>query len=98
MLDNIKGILTDIDGTLYFKGTPIPDAIEALSKLREIGLKFLFFTNTDSKSPKTVLKILQGYGFTINEDEIFTPIIAIKEFLSKNPNKKTYLVSTEEVA
>lgn len=97
-LKNIKGILTDIDGTLYFKGTLIPEAIDTVSKLRKAGLKLLFLTNTDSKSPKTVLNILQDYGFVINEDEIFTPIIALKEFLSKHLNKKSYLVSTEEVA
>lgn len=98
MLNHIKGILTDIDGTLYFKGSPISGTIKSLSKLRELGLKFLFFTNTDSKSPKTVLRILQDYGFTIYEDEIFTPIIALKDFLSKFPNKKLYLISTKEVA
>jgi HAD superfamily hydrolase (TIGR01458 family) len=93
----IKGILTDIDGTLYFKGAPIQGAIETLSKLRGKGLKFLFFTNTDSKSPLTILKILQDYGFDITEDEIFTPIIALKEFLSQNPSKKSFFVTTREV-
>lgn len=95
--NDIKGILTDLDGTLYFKGTPIPGAIETLERLREIGLKFLFFTNTDSKSPRTVLKILLDYGFSINEDEIFTPIIALKEFLSKYSTKKSYFITTSEV-
>ncbi|MFW9783232.1 MAG: hypothetical protein ACFFFB_13200, partial [Candidatus Heimdallarchaeota archaeon] len=47
----IKGILSDIDGTLYFKGNPVSGAIEAISKLRKKGLKLLFFTNTDIKSP-----------------------------------------------
>ncbi len=96
--NEVKGVLTDIDGTLYFKGTPIPGAFETLLKLREIGLKFIFFTNTDSKSPKTVLNILHDYGFNVDKDEIFTPIIAIKEFLSKYPDNKSYLVTTEEVA
>lgn len=96
-LSDIKGILADIDGTLYFKGIPIPGAIETLLKLREIGLRFLFFTNTDSKSPKTILKILQNYGFMIKEYEIFTPIIALKDFLSKHPNKKSFFLTTVEV-
>ncbi|MFX1346474.1 MAG: HAD-IIA family hydrolase [Promethearchaeota archaeon] len=94
---SIKGILTDIDGTLYFKGVPIPGAVETLLKLREIGLKFLFFTNTDSKSPKTVLEILKQYGFTIDEQEIFTPIIALKEYLSKYPDKRSFFLTTTEV-
>ncbi|MFW9998747.1 MAG: HAD-IIA family hydrolase [Candidatus Hodarchaeota archaeon] len=95
--NGVKGILTDIDGTLYFKGIPIPGAIETILKLREMGLKFLFFTNTDSKSPTTVLNTLQEYGFFINKDEVFTPIIALKEFLSKFPEKKSYFITTAEV-
>ena len=95
--DKIKGILADIDGTLYFKGAPVPEAIGTVSKLREVGIKLLFFTNTDSKSPNTILNILRNYGFNIQKDEIFTPIIALKQFLSKNPDKKSYLVTTVEV-
>lgn len=97
-LNNIKGILTDIDGTLYFKGKPIPNSIETVSKLRKAGLKLLFLTNTDSKSPSTVYKTLQEYGFDVNRDEIFTPIIAVKEYLLKHPDKISYFVTTQEVA
>jgi ribonucleotide monophosphatase NagD (HAD superfamily) len=97
-LNNIKGILTDIDGTLYFKGKPIPNSIETISKLRKAGLKLLFLTNKDSKSPSTVYKTLQEYGFDVNRDEIFTPIIAVKEFLQKHPDKISYFVTTQEGA
>lgn len=93
----IKGILSDIDGTLYFKGNPVPGAIEAISKLRKKGLKLLFFTNTDSKSPTTILKILKNYGFEVDITEIFTPIIALKEYFTKHPTKRSYFVTTEEV-
>ncbi len=97
-LNFVKGLLVDLDGTLYFKGKPIPHAIETIVKLREAGLKLLFLTNTDSKTPNTILKTLEEYGFFINRDELFTPIIAVKEFLSKFPNKKSFLVTTKEVA
>ena len=94
---NIKGILSDIDGTLYFKEKPIPKAIETITKLHDLGIKLLFFTNTDSKSPRTVLKTLNDFGFPINKQEIFTPIIALKEFLARFPNKKSYFVTTKEI-
>ncbi|MHA1106831.1 MAG: HAD-IIA family hydrolase [Promethearchaeota archaeon] len=98
MFKNIKGILIDIDGTLYFKGKPIKGAIETVSYLKDIGMKILFFTNTDSKSPHGIYNILKDYGFKIQEDEIFSPIIALKEFLAKQPHKKLFLVTTQEVA
>ncbi|MHA2431339.1 MAG: HAD-IIA family hydrolase [Promethearchaeota archaeon] len=96
-LKNIKGILSDIDGTLYFKGSPISGAIETVSKLRRKGIKLLFFTNTDSKTPKSIYKNLLEYGFTVKEDELFTPIIAVKKFLSVHRKKKIFLVSTREI-
>jgi len=96
-LKSVKGILSDIDGTLYFKGSPVPGAIEAVERLREKGIKLLFFTNTDSKTPKNVYKSLIEYGFKLKEDEIFTPIIALKEFLSDKTGVKLFLVTTEEV-
>ena len=94
---SIKGILSDIDGTLYFKGAPVPGAIEAVEMLREKGIKLLFFTNTDSKTPKNVYKSLIDYGFKVKEEDVFTPIIALKEFLSDKTKVKLYLVTTEEV-
>ncbi len=95
--DIIQGLLIDLDGTLYFRGVPIPGAIDTLLKLRKKGLKFLFFTNTDSKSPITILKMLQEYGFSVEKEEIFTPIIALKGFLSQYPKKKFYFLTTKEV-
>ena len=96
-MKSVKGILSDIDGTLYSKGSPVPGAIEAVEKLREKGIKLLFFTNTDSKTPKNVYKLLIEYGFNLKEEEIFTPIIALKEFFKDKSNAKLYLVTTEEV-
>ncbi len=91
------GILSDIDGTLYYKGAPVPGAIEAVEMLREKGIKLLFFTNTDSKTPKNIYKLLIEYGFEVKEEEIFTPIIALKEFFKDKSAAKLYLVTTEEV-
>ena len=58
-MKSIKGILSDIDGTLYFKGKPIPGAIETIDKLHEEEIKLLFFTNTDSKTPSHIYKKLK---------------------------------------
>jgi len=96
-LKSVKGILSDIDGTLYFKGSPVPGAIEAVERLREKGMKLLFFTNTDSKTPKNVYKMLIEFGFKVKEEEVFTPIIALKEFFKDKSDAKLYLVTTKEV-
>ena len=95
---DVKAILCDIDGTLYFKGEAIEGAIDTVSLIKDLGIKILFFTNTDSKSPHQIYNILKDFGFQIQEDEVFSPIIALKEFLAKHPRKKIFLVTTQEVA
>ena len=97
-LDFVKGILCDLDGTLYFKGKAIPGAVKTIQNLTEAGYKLLFFTNTDSKTPESVLLYLRDLGFSmIRKEDVFTPIIAIKEFLLNFPKKKSYFIVSKEV-
>jgi HAD superfamily hydrolase (TIGR01458 family) len=97
ILSEVKGILCDVDGTLHFKGSPIPGAIETITKLRKARKKLLFLTNTDSKTPETVHQKLINFGFSVEEHEIFTPIIALQAFLLENRDKKIFLVASKEV-
>ena len=93
----VRGILCDIDGTLYFRGKLIPKAVETLSYLQDNGYKVVFLTNTDSKPPKEILELLLNFGFSVESDDIFTPIIAIKEYISQFPDKKSYFLVSERV-
>ena len=93
----VRGILCDIDGTLYFKGRVIPYAVETVSYLRDNGYKIVFLTNTDSKAPHEVVNTMLNYGFSVKPDDVFTPIIAIKEYISQFPDKKTYFLVSEQV-
>ncbi len=95
--DSVKGLLIDINGTLYFKNEIIPGAVQAVERLNDLGLKLLFLTNTDSKTPTQVWKVLKNFNFPIERDQIFTPIIALKRFLSQNLDKKSYFIMTKEV-
>ncbi|MHA1511460.1 MAG: HAD-IIA family hydrolase [Promethearchaeota archaeon] len=93
----VRGILCDIDGTLYFQGRVIPYAVETISYLRDKGYKIVFLTNTDSKTPNEVVNTLLNFGFSVKPDDVFTPIIAIKEYISQFPDKKSYFLVSEQV-
>ena len=69
----VKGLLIDLDGTLYVGGEPIPGCREALAKLRSSGLLLRFVTNTTRKPRRDVLRELKRMGFEAEEAEIFTP-------------------------
>ena len=93
----VRGILCDIDGTLYFRGKIIPKAVETVSYLQDKGYKVVFLTNTDSRPPHEILKILLNFGFSVKSEDIFTPIIAIKEYISQFPDKKSFFLVSERV-
>jgi phospholysine phosphohistidine inorganic pyrophosphate phosphatase len=69
----IKGLLIDLDGTLYVEGEPLPGCQEALAKLRSSGFLLRFVTNTTRKPRREVLLGLWRMGFEVEEAEVFTP-------------------------
>ena len=45
-MQDIKGVLIDLDGVVHQRGAAIPGSIEAISRLRQLNLDFRFITNT----------------------------------------------------
>lgn len=74
-------MLLDLDGTLYAGDEPVPGAVDTLAVLRERGTTLRFLTNTDSRPPETVLDELASYGFDVQPDELFTPVVAAEQLL-----------------
>ena len=72
----IHAYLIDLDGTLYANGSAIPGAAQTLGRLRERKVPFRLVTNTTSRSRSMLVKRLEGYGFQIASEEIFTATIA----------------------
>ena len=68
--------LLDLDGTLYASGSAVPGAPEALERLRRGGVPFRLVTNTTSRSRARLVERLQGYGFRVEAEEIFTATLA----------------------
>lgn len=93
----IRGILIDIAGTLEFKNEAIPEAIETISWLKNAGYQIKLLTNTDSKDPRAIVQHLLDYGFPITEKDIFTPIVALRDFILAHPEQRFYLLTTNPV-
>lgn len=77
----VKGLLIDLDGTLYVEGEPVPGCREALLRLRSSGFLLRFVTNTTRKPRREVLLGLRRMGFEVEEAEIFTPARAAAHIL-----------------
>ena len=96
-MSNIKGLLIDLEGVLYSDNKLIPGSIEVIKELKKNSIKLRFLTNTTTAPRKLILNILQDFGFDIEEEEIFTPIIATKNYLRDNSVKKIALVTDIEI-
>ncbi len=67
-----RGVLLDLDGTVYESGRAIPGAARALDEIRDHDLPVRFVTNT-TRLPRTALaERLRGFGLAVEESELFT--------------------------
>ena len=69
----IKGLLLDLDGTLYVGEEPVPGAREAVQRLKAAGLALRYVTNTTRMPRRAVVERLRALGFETTEDKVFTP-------------------------
>ena len=72
MLDNIRGLLVDLDGTVYVGERPIDGALDAIRVLRDRGFSIRFSTNTTTRSHASLQAKLQRMGLEVSLDEMTT--------------------------
>ena len=97
-MKNSKGLLIDLEGVLYSDNNVIPGSVETINELRNQGLVLRFITNTTTIPRINILKNLLNYGLKIDEEEIFTPIVATKIYLEEKNIKEIFLVTSKELA
>jgi HAD superfamily hydrolase (TIGR01458 family) len=93
-LDQIRGVLLDVDGVLHVGDEIVPGAPEALVWLRDRGMPFILLTNTTTASRQTLTRRLQGMGLPVTEDVLLTAPIATAAYVARRfPGKRCYLLS-----
>lgn len=83
-MPNIRAVLLDLSGTLHVDKTPIQGAVEAVERLRKAGKRIRFLTNTSKKSSSSLAQQLREMGFTIEDGELLTSILATRSYLQKH--------------
>jgi phospholysine phosphohistidine inorganic pyrophosphate phosphatase len=76
-----RGVLFDLDGTIYEGSRLIAGAAESLDYCRRLGIPFRFVTNTTSKPRSQIVSKLDQFGVSVGEDEIFTAPAAARSIL-----------------
>lgn len=96
-LNNLKGILFDLDGVLYVGSQPIDGAIDAVNKVRASGMQCRFITNTSTLSLLSLQQKINALGFAIPEHEIISAPQATLLYLKRQHNPVCRLLLAEDV-
>lgn len=67
-----RGVLLDLDGTVYAAGALIPGAPEAIDAIRRTALPVRFATNTTRQPRRALVERLRGFGIPVTTDDIIT--------------------------
>ncbi len=79
----VRGLLLDLDGTLYVGGEAVPGAVEAVELLRASGLALRYLTNTTRMPRRAVAGRLRALGFEAEGGQIFTPARAAARLIGE---------------
>ncbi|KAK6759018.1 hypothetical protein RB195_016316 [Necator americanus] len=86
--------LIDLNGTLHIEDMAIPRAAEALDRLRKIR-PVKFVTNTTKESINVLHNRVTGCGFRISKDEIFTSLVAARNFVEQRNLRPMLMLAKE---
>ncbi len=77
----VAALLFDLDGTLYTEAGAIPGAVDASDDLRRRGVPLRFVTNTTRRPRSQLVERLRGYGFAVEDHEVFGAVLATAAYL-----------------
>ncbi len=95
-LDNITGLILDMDGVLYRGDMAIPGAAAAMAKLQEAGIKMAALTNNARASAHEYSTKLAGLGIELDADHIITAGQATAQYLAAQDPAPTVFVAGSE--
>ena len=78
----IDGVMCDLDGVLYRGDEPIAGAADAVARLRDAGVRFIFCTNNSRSTVEQYVNKLGTMGVPATPDEIVTSAVVTAEVLA----------------
>ena len=82
--DSIRGVVLDLDGTMYDDGGLIPGAEETVAAIRSAGLGLRFATNTSRYPRWALVERLRSLGVHAQLDEVITAPRAAAAWLTSH--------------
>ena len=84
-----EGAVLDMDGTVYRGSEALPGAVDAISRLRDAGLRTLFFSNNPTKSREAYTDRLGGLGIEAEPEEVLSAGTVTTRYLADQHSEET---------
>lgn len=93
-----RGLVLDLDGTVYRMDDPIPGASEALSAVQADGVQVRYISNNPLHDGATIAGRLAEMGITVDPDTILSAATVTADYLATNhPDDAIYLAGSPEL-
>jgi HAD superfamily hydrolase (TIGR01458 family) len=93
-LDQVRGVLLDIDGVLVTSWHALDGAVETIAWLREQTIPFRLITNTTTHTQADLAVTLGEAGFDVGSAEIVTAVVATASYLrTHHPGAPVFVLS-----
>lgn len=79
-----RGVIVDLDGTVYRGRNLLPGGAAAIEALRERGCSLLFFSNNPTKSRADYVEYLADMGITVKEEEVLSSGTVTTTYLAEH--------------
>jgi HAD superfamily hydrolase (TIGR01458 family) len=93
----MRAFLIDLDGVLYVGKSPVKGADECLKLMEDRGYSYRFVSNSTRRCRSSVAKRLEGLGYDVSADYIFTPPLAAIEHMKKTGKDRCFLLTMGDV-
>ena len=97
LLDGIKVVAFDLDGTIYFGERLAEGVNRILAILRERKIDVFFFTNNSGKSRDQIKNKLTKLGLEADQGKVYSSGYAAAIYANSQNFKKVFCCSSEDL-
>lgn len=94
----VRGVLLDLDGTIYHGDNTLPGAADAVDRLRERGLSLCFFSNNPLHDGEDYVERLQSLGVDARDGEACSSAVVTREYVdSTHAGDGVFVIGSDAV-
>lgn len=84
LISSYDAVMLDLDGVVYRGHRALPHAVETLTRVREMHVRWTFLTNNASRTAAEVAEQIRGFGLAVGEADVVTAGEAIARIVAES--------------